>query len=168
MCIKLIILLLIFFFSTTQNFAQMLELEEKKPVLSDGIEYGYLIINEQVKAVKEDEYSRYEITIYATNKSGCTKLYADRENISGESQNTLANFSCNNATGKRLTSKSGKVTVKNFYIPIRTQEKDSEGKKYTRTTNTKAGYIFKNRRHYSGEAYCDCSKRRKASYANSS
>ncbi|MEO5647825.1 MAG: hypothetical protein ABIQ56_05650 [Chitinophagaceae bacterium] len=141
---KNITLFIISCFLTFQNFAQMLDLEEKKPVLSNGIEYGYIIKNEQVKAVKDEEYSRYEITLYASNKSGCTKLYADRETIFGESPNMLVNFECNNATGKRLTSKGGKVYAKLFYIPLKTTEKDSEGKSYTKTTSTKAGYIFRN------------------------
>lgn len=144
MPLKAFTLIVLMSFFSLQNFAQIIDLEEKKPSMSDGIEFGYIIKNEQVKAVKDEEYSRYEITLYATNKSGCTKLYADRESMFGESPNMIANFECNNATGKRLTAKGGKIMAKYFYIPVKSTEKDSEGKTYTKTTNTRAGYIFRN------------------------
>lgn len=126
------------------SYSQVLNLEEKIPVTEDGIEYGYIIKNEQTKEVKSEDYSRFEITVYATNKSGCTKLYEEREEIFGESGNKIASFECNNATGKRLTSKKGDVKAKDFYINLKIKEKDKDGKSYTRTTSTKAGYIFRN------------------------
>jgi hypothetical protein len=129
---------------TISSFGQMIDLEEKKPVTENGIEYGYIIKNEQTKAVKSEDFSRYEVTVYATNKSGCTKLYQDREVSFGESPNRLANFECSNATGKRFTSKSGTVNAKDFFIDIKSTAKDSDGKTYTKTTTTKAGYIFRN------------------------
>lgn len=141
---KSITLMMICSIFSWQICAQVFDLEEKKPVSSNGIEYGYLIKNEQLKAVKDEEFSRYELTLYITNKSGCTKLYADRESMFGDSPNTLVNFECNNATGKRLTAKGGKVVAKIFYVPVKSTAKDSDGKTYTKTTSTKAGYIFRN------------------------
>ena len=61
-----------------QSFAQMADLEEKKPETVNGIEYGYYIKNEQTKSVKDEEYGRFEITLYAINKTGCTKIYAEK------------------------------------------------------------------------------------------
>lgn len=125
-------------------FAQVIDLKEKEPVVENGIEYGYIIKNEQVKSVKSEDFSRFEISVYVTNKSGCTKLYEDREGSYGEPVNVIATFLCSNATGKRLTSKKGEVKAKDFYIDIKTIAKDSEGKNYTKSTSTKAGYIFRN------------------------
>lgn len=126
-------------FSAVQSTAQMTDLEEKKPETIDGIEYGYFIKNEQVKNVKDEEYSRFEITLYATNKSGCTKLYAEKVSIlSSETPNLIVSFNCTNANGKRLTAKSGTVKARDFYVNAKVQENG----KVIRTV--KAGYIFRN------------------------
>ena len=118
----------------------MTDLEEKKTAIIDEIEYGYFIKNEQVKNVKDEEYSRFEITLYATNKSGCTKLYAEKVSIlSSETPNLIVSFNCTNANGKRLTAKSGTVKARDFYVNAKVQE---NGKEVTRTV--KAGYIFRN------------------------
>ena len=121
-------------------FSQVTDIDEKKPETADGIEYGYYIKNEQVKSVKDEEYGRFEITLYATNKSGCTKIYADKISIaSSESSNLIASFNCTNANGKRLTAKSGTVKARDFYVNAKVQE---NGKDVTRSV--KAGYIFRN------------------------
>jgi hypothetical protein len=127
-------------FSAVQSTAQVTDLEEKKPETINGIEYGYFIKNEQVKNVKDEEYSRFEITLYATNKSGCTKLYAEKVSIlSSETPNLIVSFNCTNANGKRLTTKSGTVKARDFYVNAKVQE---NGKEVTRAV--KAGYIFRN------------------------
>jgi hypothetical protein len=116
------------------------ELEEKKPQTIDGIEYGYFIKNEQLKNVKDEEYARFEISLYASNKSGCTKIYSDRGAVlSSDAANLLASFNCSNANGKRLTAKSGNVKARDFYVNAKVQE---NGKEVTRSV--KAGYIFRN------------------------
>lgn len=98
------------------------DLEEKKPATADGIEYGYYIKNEQVKGVKDEEYSRFEITLYITNKSSCTKFYADKITLSSsESPNLMAGFNCSKANGKRLTAKTGTVKARDFYVNARLQ-----------------------------------------------
>ncbi|GAB2836555.1 hypothetical protein [Ferruginibacter profundus] len=127
-------------FCSIQSFAQMADLEEKKPETVDGIEYGYYIKNEQTKSVKDEEYGRFEITLYATNKTGCTKLYAEKTSLlSSEASNLIAAFNCTNANGKRLTAKSGSVKARDFYLNAKVQE---NGKEITKTV--KAGYIFRN------------------------
>src|SRR6201986_430369 len=101
---------LFFLLSFSTAFCQIADLTEKKPVTYDGIEYGYLIKNEQTKTAKGEEYSRFEITLFATNKSGCRKLYAQRTTYrTDDYANLLATFNCSNANGKRLTAKSGTV-----------------------------------------------------------
>ncbi|MBA2250625.1 MAG: ABC transporter permease [Chitinophagaceae bacterium] len=127
------------------SFSQVFDLEEKKPAVDNGIEYGYVIKNEQSKTASKEEFSRFEITIYATNKSGCTKLYADRSDLpTAENVNVLAVFSCKNANGKRLTAKGGNVVARDFYVTVKTNEKNAEGKTITRSASTKAGFIFRN------------------------
>ena len=120
--------------------AQLADLGEKKPATINGIEYGYIIKNEQTKNAKGEEYGRFEITLYATNKSGCTRLFAERSNIySSEEPNLLATFNCSNANGKRLTAKSGNVKARDFYINAKLKEGDKEVNR-----SVKAGYIFRN------------------------
>jgi len=133
--------LIIVLFGNGVAFAQANDIDEKKPATVNGIEYGYYIKNEQTKSVKDEEYGRFEITLYATNKSGCTKLYADRTTLSSssESLNLIASFNCTNANGKRLTAKSGTVKARDFYVNAKMQE---NGKDVTRSV--KAGYIFRN------------------------
>jgi len=122
------------------SFSQITEVDEKKPATVDGIEYGYYIKNEQTKSVKDEEYGRFEITLYATNKSGCTKIYTERTTIlSSESSSLIAGFNCTNANGKRLTAKSGTVKAREFYLNAKVQE---NGKEITKAV--KAGYIFRN------------------------
>jgi archaellum component FlaG (FlaF/FlaG flagellin family) len=126
-------------YCTICSFAQT-GIEEKKPQITDGIEYGYYIKNEQTKNVKDEEYGRFEITLYVTNKTGCSKIYAERVSVlSSESMNLLASFNCTNANGKRLTAKSGAVKAREFYLNAKVQE---NGKEVTKAV--KAGYIFRN------------------------
>jgi hypothetical protein len=121
--------------------AQVTQLEEKKTETFNGIELGYYIRNEQEKTVKDEEYSRFEITFYAINKSGCSKIFLDRPSISSsqEQASLIASFSCLNANGKRFTSKGGSVKAKEFYVNVKVRE---DGKDVNR--NAKAGYIFRN------------------------
>lgn len=123
--------------------AQVTELEEKKPETVNGVEYGYYIRNEQQKNVKEEEYSRFEITLYAVNKSGCSKIFPERSSgissSSSESAALIATYSCLNANGKRLTSKGGSVKAKDFYVNVKIKENDKDV-----TRSAKAGYIFRN------------------------
>ena len=122
------------------SFSQIADVNEKKPAIIDGIEYGYYIKNEQTKSVKDEEYGRFEITLYATNKSGCTKIYAEKITVlSSESSSLIASFNCTNANGKRLTAKSGTIKARDFYVNAKVQE---NGKEITRAV--KAGYIFRN------------------------
>ena len=119
---------------------QVINLDENKPAGIDGTEYGYIVKNEQAKTAKGEEYSRFEVTLYATNKSGCTKLYSNRQGfLSDEAANLISTYNCINANGKRLTAKSGPVKARDFYVNARVTE---DGKEVNRSV--KAGYIFRN------------------------
>jgi hypothetical protein len=131
----------------TTTFAQAsYDVSPGQPAVLNGIEYGFEILNERTKEVKNEDYNRFEIGIYVTNKSGCTKLIFPRQTLFGSSSNPnlLANFDCLNATGKRLTSKSGSLSAKSFTVPYRQTVKAADGKDVTTTTNVQAGYILRN------------------------
>ncbi|HLL97228.1 MAG TPA: hypothetical protein VK404_19805 [Spirosoma sp.] len=131
--------------ATTTFAQQTTELEPGKPQAFNGIEFGYEIRNQQTKAVKDESYSRYEITAYVSNKSGCTKIMFPRQTLLGEErQNQLAQFDCLNATGKRLTSKGTLLAARLFVVPYRQSVKNQEGKLVTTTTNVEAGHMLRN------------------------
>lgn len=131
--------------ATTAYAQQAAELEPGRPLALNGVEYGYEIRNQQTKAVKDENYSRYEITAYATNKSGCTKIMFPKQTLFGEErQNQLAQFDCLNATGKRLTSKGTTLDARPFVVPYRQSVKNAEGKLVTTTTNVEAGHMLRN------------------------
>jgi hypothetical protein len=137
---KTLLLQILLFFCFSLSFGQVNDLGEKKPVVINGIEYGYIIKNEQTKSAKGEDYSRFEITLYATNTSGCTRLYANRTSfLSSDDPNTIASFNCTNANGKRLTAKSGTVKARDFYVNAKVTEAGKET-----TQSVKAGYIFRN------------------------
>ncbi|GAA4467447.1 hypothetical protein GCM10023189_51130 [Nibrella saemangeumensis] len=122
------------------------DLEETKPVALNGIEYGFAIRNESKKDVgSKGSFGRFEVTVYATNKSGCTKLLLPKQTLFGQQdQDLLAQFDCINATGMRLTSKSGNVRAPEFFVPYSTTTKNAEGKTVTNTIQVKAGHILHN------------------------
>jgi hypothetical protein len=131
---------LIFLVTISTVSAQVINLEENKPVVQNGIEYGFTIRNEQVKSAKGEDYSRFEVTFYATNTSGCTRLYASRQSLnSDDNANLIATYFCSNANGKRLTAKGGTVKARDFLV----NAKISEGGKEI-IQSVKAGYIFRN------------------------
>lgn len=127
---------------------QSVDLQEDKPSIHNGVEYGYTIRNEQKKEVGKDEYERYEVSVFATNRSGCNQFYlrSDTFTLFGTSldPSTVAVFDCLNATGKRLTSKSGTVRARPFYVPYRQNVKNPDGKTVTTTTQVQGGYLFRN------------------------
>lgn len=133
-------LLFVLLLAAFAGFSQQTNLDENKPAVINGVEYGYIIRNEQSKSAKGEEYGRFEISLYATNKSGCTKLYSDRNSfLSSDAVNLLVTFNCNNANGKRLTAKSGTVKARDFYINAKVTENGKEV-----SQSVKAGYIFRN------------------------
>lgn len=136
---KLLLALLMLSFITTKSYSQILKITDSIPVTINCIEYGYILKNEQQKSIKSDAFARFEVTLYATNKCTCTKLYVDRPSTGfGESPNLLARFDITNANGKRLTSKNGKLTVLDFNVPVKVLE---NGVEVNRTV--KAGYILR-------------------------
>lgn len=122
------------------------EITADKPAIINGIEYGYAIRNESKKDVgNKGTFSRYEITVYVANKSGCTKLMFPKQTAFGlQNQDLLANFDCLNANGARMTSKSATVRARPFTVPYSTATKNAEGKTVTTTVQVQAGHMLDN------------------------
>ena len=139
---------LLFFLFTLNGWSQqVVDLEENIPYSNNGFEYGYYISNESSKEVKGEDYERYEINLYVTNKSGCLKLipfkigWTGNINSSGD-EIQVAEFNCKNATGKRLTAKKGTINAKPWYTNVRVQD-DAVKDKY-KTVYAQVGYAIRN------------------------
>lgn len=117
----------------------VVDLQENTAYKNNGLEYGYYIANERPKEVKGEEHDRFEVVLYINNYSGCARIIPLLNNTSGTSSNTdetlLADFTIKNATGKRLTAKSGKINARPWY----TQVKLSDGTK----VQAQVGYILR-------------------------
>jgi hypothetical protein len=140
------------FFATIMGFVmhtgysqEFVDLVENKPYESNGLEYGFYITNERTKEVKGDDYERYEVNLYLANKSGCTKLIPFRAGSAGktsEEEIVVAEFNCKNATGKRLTAKTGKISAKAWYSLVKLYD-ESQSSKY-KLVNAQVGYAVRN------------------------
>ena len=136
----LVIILLISFSSFTQ---QIVDLEENEPYADNGFEYGFYISNERSKEVKGDDYERYEVNLYITNKSGCIKLIPFKSSSTKPDEEiVVGEFNCKNATGKRLTAKAGKIKAKAWYSQVKLYD-ESQSSKY-RFVNAMVGYAIRN------------------------
>ena len=129
-------------------FAQGAEqLSLDKPIEIDGIEYSYTINNESVKEAGGKEMSRFEVTLYAKNKSGCLKifLYEQRNDVNEptSTKDDLAKFDCVNATGQRFTSKSESVRVRPFYTIGKAVFKNAENIEVLQDIKVQIGYALK-------------------------
>jgi hypothetical protein len=114
------------------------DLTENTPYKNNGLEYGFYISNERTKEVKGEDYERYEIVLYVNNNSTCPKIIPMRNALVGTAatdETLLANFTVKNATGKRLTSKSGKVNARSWF----TQFKLPDGTR----VQAQAGFILR-------------------------
>lgn len=122
------------------------DVSPSQPAVLNGVEYGFEVLNEQKKESKAEEYSRYELGVYVSNKSGCTKLIFPRQTLFGTEPDPslLATFDCLNATGKRMTSKSSNLSARPFVVPYKQTAKGADGKDVTTTTNVQAGYMLRN------------------------
>lgn len=122
------------------------DIAEDQPAALNGVVYGFTIRNERKKEVGDKgTFERYEVTVYATNKSGCTKLFFPKQTIFGPQNNDLlAQFDCLNATGARFTAKGGTVRAQPFYVPYTTSTKTADGKTVNNTIQVQAGYWLRN------------------------
>ncbi len=113
------------------------DLTENTPYKNNGLEYGFYISNERSKEVKGEDYERYEVILYVNNNSSCIKVIPLRNSLLGTNgdETLLADFTVKNATGKRLTSKSGKINARPWY----TQVKLGDGTR----VQAQAGYILR-------------------------
>ena len=117
---KLFFIITFLFCSYCSFSQQIVDLEENTPYAYNGFEYGFYISNERSKEVKGDDYERYEVNLYITNKSGCNKLIPFKSSSTKpEEEIVVGEFNCKNATGKRLTAKTGKINAKAWYSQVK-------------------------------------------------
>src|SRR5882724_7034149 len=146
---KLIILSVALIFRGIASAQQVADLQENIPYAYNGLEYGYYISNESSKEVRGEDYDRYEVNLYAVNKSGCLKLIPFKNNSSdpgGSTNNSadimIAEFNCLNATGKKFTAKKGSVSAKPWYTNVRVPDQLVKNKYIT--VNAQLGYAIRN------------------------
>ena len=141
---KKIMILLLIAVSTGAAAQQSKPVTEEAPFAADGIEYGYSIRNAGTREVKDKDFSRYEVTLYATNKSQCSRivLYGQSMGLFESDMKILAKFDCINATGAKLTSKSGEVCAKPMYVNARVNTRDEKGKSITENQKVQVGYYI--------------------------
>ena len=125
---------------------EVVDIEENTPYSSNGLEYGFYISNESSKEVKGEDYDRFELNLFVTNKSGCIKLIPFKTGWTGNINSTdeiqVAEFNCKNATGKRLTVKKGVVSAKPWYTNVRVQDELARDK--YKMVNAQVGYAIRN------------------------
>jgi hypothetical protein len=131
-----------FFFASSLYAQQIIDLQEKIPYQYNGLEYGYYITNEKSKEVKGDDMDRYEIVLYVSNKSNTLRIFPFPSIENVEDELSVAEFSCRNATGKRLTSKNGKVKAKPWFAQVRVAEEAQSAK--LKFVKGQVGYAIKN------------------------
>src|SRR5947199_4682471 len=86
---------------------------------------------------------RYEVSLYVTNRSGSIKLFPFSMTPAGsEDEIPVAEFSCKNASGKRLTSKSGKVNAKPWFTQVKVPDETQKDK--FKFINAQVGYAIRN------------------------
>ncbi len=102
------LLLILFLLVINQSWAQQAyPVTDTQPLQMNGLEIGYVIKSQEVKAVgNKGDFSRYAVRFYVTNTTSEPKIifYQDGSNILGNVSAQLARFNCLNATGARLTS----------------------------------------------------------------
>jgi hypothetical protein len=135
------------FVVATASSQQVINLDENMPYTLNGLDYGYYITNESNREVKGEDYFRYEVNLFVTNKNGCLKLIPFKTGWTGNTSGSedgvlLAEFNCTNATGKRLTAKKGSVNAKPWYNNVRVPDESTKDK--YKTVNAQIGYAIHN------------------------
>jgi hypothetical protein len=140
---RLILIALVnFFFLTNVKAQQLTDLKENTPYQNNGLEYGYSITNESSKEVKGEDFERYEVTLYVVNRGSCIKLIPFTSATTGLDEEVLiAEFSCKNATGKRLTAKGGKINAKPWFTQVKVSDPTSSTK--FKFIQAQAGYAIR-------------------------
>lgn len=125
---------------------QSYEIALNKPAEINGIEYGYTIRNECKKEVSTlGTVKRYELTVYATNKSGVTKLFSPRQTSFGvRDQDLIARFDCINATGAKLTSKTISLRARPVSMSYTASAKNTDDEDGRTAIPAQTGHTFDN------------------------
>ncbi len=138
--LPLFLMIMLITFST--NAQAQYKLTKDSILTINDLEYGYTITNIQSKA----DYERYEIRFFVRN-AGCSKYISKNANtlFNGKEANSVADFSCINATGKRLTNKGKSLSASAWYLTINeSMSKELAGK------TIQVGYIFRKGENITG------------------
>lgn len=141
----------IFFLTILMPFTQLFgqggyqALTEGEPLLVQGVELSYRLEDESTREAGKDTFSRYRIRVVATNSSDCSRVYrlGSGSTTIYSPERAIARFVVRNANGKRLTAKEASIKAGEWWVTVKVEEKNSEGKTVYRNREMMAGYIFR-------------------------
>lgn len=120
-------------------------LTEAKTITVEGVELSYRLEEETTREAGKDTFSRYRIRVLATNTDGCSRVYrlpAGNATLY-TTDRVIARFVVRNANGKRFTAKEASIKAAEWWVPVKVEEKNSEGKTVYRNREMMAGFIFR-------------------------
>lgn len=116
---------------TVSAFAQPPQsypITDTNPLNMNGLQIGYGLNSEEVKAVSDKgDFSRFSVKFYVTNTTGEAKLILRNNgfNLFGNDVSPqIAQYTCTNATGARLTSKTALLEAPAARIIAAVEDKD--------------------------------------------
>lgn len=125
---KKLLLFIVFDFVAIRIWAQpAFPVTDKQPVVISGLEIGYTIKSQEVKAVGDKgDFSRYAIKFYVTNTTNQSLIipYKDGWNHPGNVSSLLVRFDILNATGARLTSNTAMLNATPYSAMTLVDDKD--------------------------------------------
>ncbi len=125
-----LLLLTLFLFVINKSWAQQTyPVTDSVPVMINGLQIGYRIKSEEVKAVSnKGNFSRYSVSFYVTNTVNEPLIipYRTGRNQPGNTSDLLVKFDILNATGARLTSKAALIHAMPYKTLTLVNEKDPQ------------------------------------------
>jgi hypothetical protein len=122
--------LILFLLIAGKSWAQQAyPVTEAAPVQLNGLQIGYHIKSQEVKAVSnKGDFSRYSISFYVTNTVNQPLIipYRNGWNQPGNTFDLLVRFDVLNATGARLTSKAALIHAQPYKTTTYVNEKDPQ------------------------------------------
>lgn len=128
-------------------YPQSYPLSDSSPsAIYNGLKAGYEIRETDLDSKKSNQ-SRYKIYFYLTNTSAEAKIMYRNVGFLGHFgpiSNNIAQFSCSNATGARLTNKMATMEMQPCMLEAIVIDKDcSNGKEVQNTRQVNVGYWIK-------------------------
>jgi hypothetical protein len=131
---KKLLLLMLFALIISRSWAQQTyPVTDSMPVMVNGLQIGYHIKSQEVKAVgNKGNFSRYAISFYVTNTANVPIIipYQEGWNRPGSTFSLLARFNILNATGARLTSNVAMINAQPYKTFTFVNEKDPQSNRF--------------------------------------